>query len=436
MKGKSIIELRDVRTGEVERHVDHNLATNGMNVFPGTAVGGKTVLEGNQYFPLWQNWFSGIRLFENKLDEDPDNYIYKYAEPITGYASNTADTTDPQRGLFNISESGPLEDRSGIRLVWDFAQNQANGQISCISIVPNLFVLPERIDSMYYSLYKSSFQLPKLSDGTNITDRSIFVDYDKSTRITTFAVDARVKIKNGYIKLIRCLLEPMVYSVAAERSLSLIDEHDIEIPANTFTSEIAFFMTEKGNYYAMYCTGRTWDSSSKTYAYTNNLISINKKTFTPEIREFQYTADGSNAYPSLGVSTEKDGYLYVYTEGYNFKIDLASLENIIPLEKLTTPNIFSGDELLTQSYVWDANGNYQIKKGGDGFNLYIGSYFYPGGLTELMKGIYMAVSAYGSTYALLVVADTRIIYTINNLATPVIKTADKTMKITYILTNE
>lgn len=446
MKGKSIIELRNVHTGEVERHIDHNLVTNGIKVFPGTAIWGKTELTEDKYFPLWKNWFSGLRLFENTLEEDPDNYIYKYSEPITGYASNTADTTDPKRGLFNISESGPLEDNSGVRLVWDFAQNQANGQISCISIAPNVFARPDILDTMYYPLGNKSYFFDKLSDGTNMAStpnrNTILLDYDKNKRIATFATN--IWEVPGKFKLIRCLLEPVLYSPLAARDLNILDEHDIETPITGSSTQIQFLMTNTEFYMAIALKGTT-DAEETFY-----LLKISKNDFTLTTEEFSIPSIEGSQYgtPSMGVSFEYAGYLYVICRNRSFKVRFTDTNDIVALDHLSIASLVTNEEIIGNGYVIDSNGKYQLINSGVSWKINI-SYnsfnnaevYYPA-FIEVIKGIYILIGSnkYSKNdeakYGLSIFADTRLLYTINNLATPVIKTADKTMKITYILTNE
>ena len=125
LKGHSVIELTDVNTGEVERYEDDNIVTNGLQYY-------------SRYHSIpadtWKNLLSGIRLFDSQLEENTETLFAPLSVETIGYASLEADTTNPKRGLFNMAESGRLDDLSGVKLVWDFAQSQANGTIACIGI--------------------------------------------------------------------------------------------------------------------------------------------------------------------------------------------------------------------------------------------------------------------------------------------------------------
>lgn len=445
MKGKSIIELRDVHTGEVERYVDHNLVTNGMNVFPGTAIFGTTVLTGEDYFPLWRNWFSGLRLFENALEEDPDNYVPGYDETIVGYSSNEADTTDPKRGLFNISESGPLEDRSGVRLVWDFAQSQANGQISCIALTPNVFTIPKMNGMATRKMIEKNFFFKKLSDGTyptsayssSASDYTYILEYNSGERTAVFVT----RVEKGKFTLIKCTMEILQLSPAASYEMDYIYEETIEISEISNSQRVQFFQSSGDKWYAMIGTGRNTDANTILFV----LVEIDKNTREIVKRNIAIPMEKFRYYDlDAGCSVEKDGYLYIKF-GYTgisyplYKMQISNPENIEALSGINLPGTIARGDCLFQNMVITKNGQ-EIEKVGYGAADYENKY----SIIEMHKGVFLAGMASNGVYSgttryyfyANILIDPRIIYTINNLATPVIKTADKTMKITYILTNE
>ena len=144
IKGHSIIELTDVKTGEVERYEDDNLVTKGIEYY-WRAYG----LPAN----IWKEVFSGIKIFEENIEEDPNIVTAPLAANMIGYACDYSNTADNMRGILNLEQSGILEDYSGIKLTWDFAQNQANGTIRCICITPETFAkYPTRGLEVYSTL--------------------------------------------------------------------------------------------------------------------------------------------------------------------------------------------------------------------------------------------------------------------------------------------
>lgn len=103
LKGKSIIELTDVRTHKKEVYEEENLVTNAVPdllrlnpsglMFPIQSTSTKFEQE---VFPIANKCYGGILLFEDKLVEDPAKYIVPSTNKIIGYASNDVNSTDSQ----------------------------------------------------------------------------------------------------------------------------------------------------------------------------------------------------------------------------------------------------------------------------------------------------------------------------------------------------
>lgn len=150
IKGHAVIELKDVGTGEVQRVEHDNMVTNGLKycLTPwlgkfSYATGGSTPQKmpdetketwksGNR--SMMNHLLGGIFLFQNNLEEDVDNTAFPLDNPLTGKASWDAyNGMDTYRGSYNENESGLQEDGS-YKHVWDFSTDQANGQISALSL--------------------------------------------------------------------------------------------------------------------------------------------------------------------------------------------------------------------------------------------------------------------------------------------------------------
>lgn len=159
LKGTATIELTDVKTGkkEVVRH--DNLVTNAINdlltLNPAgfrfrsytnsykttTNTAETTMFDGigasfeEGMLPVCPNAIGGILLYGDALEENPDEYYASMENLLVGYSSNDVNaTTDERRGSMNQTESGPLDDGSGYRFVFDFATTQANGTISSLGL--------------------------------------------------------------------------------------------------------------------------------------------------------------------------------------------------------------------------------------------------------------------------------------------------------------
>lgn len=159
LKGTTKIELTNVKTGEKEVIEKDNLVTNvlsdllnlnpmGMRLraYYNTNNNTNNTSNADMYdelgasfeagmLPICPNAVGGILLYEDALEEDPDKYYAPMENLLVGYSSNDVNTTtDERRGSMNQTESGPLEDGSGYRFVFDFATTQANGTIAAVGL--------------------------------------------------------------------------------------------------------------------------------------------------------------------------------------------------------------------------------------------------------------------------------------------------------------
>lgn len=151
IKGHAVIELKDETTGQVWRTEHDNMITNGLQycMTPWLGKFSYANLSNNEYQTLisensdtrksknksiMNHLLGGIFLFQNALEEDVDNVAFPTNNPLTGKASwNTYSGMDTSRGSYNELESG-FQDDGSYRHVWDFNTQQANGQISALSL--------------------------------------------------------------------------------------------------------------------------------------------------------------------------------------------------------------------------------------------------------------------------------------------------------------
>lgn len=144
LKGETIIELTDVRTGEVEVHKDTNMVTNALDIVLNT-LGSVWLVDRfddctkDKNYPLYNHLLGGIVLFPEALEENANNIWCPYEVDATGFASNKANSGDDRRrGSLNPNESMTVLDGSGkaigYKYVWDFATSQANGVIASVCL--------------------------------------------------------------------------------------------------------------------------------------------------------------------------------------------------------------------------------------------------------------------------------------------------------------
>lgn len=141
LKGHTKIELKNEKTGEIQVVEKDNMVTNATS----------KLLEYNGLFScpfkysgfsrndiIANDLFGGIFLWKNTLSSDTNDYLLPADNECTGYnylnSSNTSNK-NTLLGSYNKSESG-LQSNNSYKHVFDFATNQANGEISAVSLVP------------------------------------------------------------------------------------------------------------------------------------------------------------------------------------------------------------------------------------------------------------------------------------------------------------
>ncbi len=147
LKGRATIELKNVKTGELEKHVEENLVT---NLF-------RDLMQDDPVFGSVKNYLNyksstfdtvikmlsrGLLLFDGTLEEDPDKYHFPAGVDMIGRGTDEAYTgSDKTFGSFNATESDDLTALTPgkpYRQVWDFSTSQANGTIKSICLCPTL----------------------------------------------------------------------------------------------------------------------------------------------------------------------------------------------------------------------------------------------------------------------------------------------------------
>lgn len=139
IKGHSIIELTDVKTGKVERYEDDNMVTNALSYFLQDAgMVWSSPLKYNEVRndPLG-TLLGGLLMFDDVLPENANNMTTPAGVKMTGNGAKNY-TYDGQDGVtefgsWNYTESGWTNDGK-YRQVWDFSTSQANGTIASLCL--------------------------------------------------------------------------------------------------------------------------------------------------------------------------------------------------------------------------------------------------------------------------------------------------------------
>ena len=131
MKGTTKIILTNVETGEREVHKDDNLITNALDKIINIHMAMNIAPNDQNLLPIATQALGGIMLFDGELTENPDNIHFPTEAHLVGYASVDVNTQDKYRGSWNSVESGKTA--TGYVSVWDFGTTQANGTIKSVA---------------------------------------------------------------------------------------------------------------------------------------------------------------------------------------------------------------------------------------------------------------------------------------------------------------
>ena len=453
LKGNTKIELTNIHTGKKEVIEKHNLITNHLkNTLEWLHAWGFTTdisskLQTRQ-FPVYDKCMGGIILFGNTLNENADNVMLPMVEEddVVGYASNNVNTTEnKKRGSRNITESEKVS--NGYKMVWDFGTSQANGVISAVALTDAYACARSGIFS---DICNNCGNKEKYFP-SNVTPRKI-VDYDVYTDVVTYldlSSTTTLALRTATFNSNIASMEGFnVYKEVNSKQVNL----SVELPLG------GLWLDGKDGYY-YYCT--TW--------YKNNNMS-DKNSYYDTIKMARVKKDTLEVDASIGLKTIKlsstkwsqpdcmfcicNGYVYFggsTNQNYDSveidKIDLASSQVIKKFNNFKDRNgtvysinnivyagskcILPNDELIQKE---ENNYGYLLSYSNDtnSSGLWKSSGIPYGKALTNDKGQIMVVDSRTISYGFLL----NNLCTINNLDEPVTKTSDKTMKITYTVTEE
>ena len=456
LKGKSVIELTDVRTNRKEIYEDENLITNAVPdllrlnpsglMYP---LDNGTVQFKDEIFPIANKCYGGILLFENPLEEDQNKIIAPSDNPIIGYASNDVNDTDNSKGgSANLTESKPID--RGYKFVWDFSTSQANGRISSIALTHY------RGGKYFYGdthgkdpfLLLNSTSLYKKREVSDCYNGCIEIDFKSNTIVSIWPLNDKsielVKLKEPLTSI---GLNDPIYTKGYKA------EERITIDVSEFFSKIGtwyeccFYDGEDGYWYGF---GANRDNLIR--------VKINKNDYSTSTDTWSLNGIRLG---SLGSYNEKDrsychrykyscvknGYLYSISPYRTNKIYKVNINNpvditVISLGKEVSSSKYGGeynylykwgDYILGYEFVIDKKDQV-IVNNVDSYNgSGIGNLMME---TQTIGPFAIGFGGYEERFYKLLFLHTPYLGTINNLSSPILKTADKTMKITYTLTEE
>jgi len=456
------IELTDVNTSEKEIIENSNMLTEAVNNIFGlnpmgifykvTGEYDEAVTWNEKLLPICPNLIGGILLFSNALEEKADN-IYQYSGNLpVAYASNDVnDTTNLMRGSLNLNESGPIE--NGYKFVWEFTVNQGNGTIAAAALTSALggqngfgtqsgdgtaFLLLKKADTSAYS-----------SENKKLFSEVVEVDFEKEQAVSITMEGSSVVIRKVRIPIFGIGLNEKL----DDSTYSIIEEK--EIPVSTFAFRGDYirygeFLDGKDGYWYGFANEENASGDASMY-----WVKISKENYSVTEGEWTLTEAklldvGSrfwdSGYPEkVGRCCMRNGYLYVpaYDKKGIYKINVNNSADVELIDFGFTSNgnpisepasceqyvvligdiIFGSDfQILADDTVIQTKGDVKVN--------YLAT-----PLFQYKNYLFGWGGSYGvdnrSAYLL-----TPYLASINNLDEAVVKTTDKTMRITYTLTEE
>ena len=422
IKGHAKIELTDVHNGGKEVIESDNIVTNGAANFM-KPLGCSYYNRFNGFSdPLVTTLYGGLILWDGNIEED----VNKYAKPSNvsmvgnayyGY-KNTSDV--PELGSYNAYESEVASDH--VKFVYDFTTNEGNGEIACLSLVHKSTGMigfgnksGKFIDYSSSMVSGSGLSFPDNCRYTYIdTDDSSFIYvydlYDSNAqsryieikKVTDARLSSRVSLfSNGKVLSTKdikfsdfCDYTSYAYGYSFNQHylyVSVFNDNTKEITICTINIKTGEIVSTKKTD-ALKSQGFD-PNSSMVLLYLNNCIFVS-----------QYSGGASKI---LNIDTGKivDGKGTQFYDRASYTIN--DKESFVFDDDRSTTYIFNSERMDLR------NINY---------NSYDGRYFYSGENGDMYN--YSKGFSRNPFY----------LGTINNLGTPVTKTADKTMKITYTLT--
>jgi len=435
LKGHTKIELKNEKTGEVQVVEKDNMITNVLNKQLTLIPLLNSISNINsEYFPLNTNGMGGIVLFQETLSDDLINIPDEKDNPIIGYASNDVNTeTDTKRGSRNLTESVKLD--NGYKFVWDFTTSQANGQISALGLTHEGAGKNPKGTDIFGLYIKQDIASDK--ETHQYLNSAISFDWDNSI-ITCIRTTSTSQVTIRKYKIV-CGLTPLGINETLY-SLKLVSEEAIDIEG-IINEQTVWVDNSSNNYlYGIYLNSKT-----------GNIVRINKET---------YKLDTSY---NLSISMSSYNY-YIYNSADKLPIVIVGDMLYIYLNNaLATINIVTGD--ANETFV-ELNGSRSntislVYRGGliHANNFYLNKDlnitrrkstslnhsedFFSKGNEGAMgyevifirdDGVGISITGQNN-YSTLVIGNLRdYLATINNLDSPVVKTSEQSMKITYTIT--
>ena len=460
LKGLMKIEMTDVHTGETETVLEHNMVTNALQeIFKplGLAKSPSKLL--NSFAPYYQILLGGLLLFDTQIEENSSNIFAPQTANLIGCGAygTQNNTSGTLRGGYNQTESELNMTDRYMKYVYDFATSQSNGTINCVclthmsggyngyggkdAVFTGSYILGTQLcDSTLhyvYPDYTGANTGDKYSGYTVGTTELIFLIDRAEDVVYYFRIDSANKItiikRRAYLKTVSILENP--YS-----KKYFVDEIEIELDTPFIsTNYITYNFDNADKCLYIFSSG-----SSTTVANGNfQVIKITLNTWRTTYYSMANTS-GVILSTSGRYAIAHNGYVMLKgnSSPYNlYKFELGNAANVSKF-KLTGMSSLAGSPAFaingriyyesTSPYLYIASmeTNEVLKPE---CNRIITSTSYQYCYTPVLDEPLLYYFSCGSRYTGGFMMFLNYLATINNLSEPVTKTADKTMKVTYII---
>ena len=465
LKGKTRIEMKDIHTGKIEVIEEENMVTNALQYIfnPMGYVKAADPMVTTEYVNYYTTLTGGLLLLNKTLTEDADNLSLPGDVEQTGCAVYDQQNTSSQtlRGNYNATESEIDMENRRVKYVYDFDTAEGNGTIACVALTHALGGysnrgLKEEPTRGLYPFYKSvGSGLLRLTGSNSAIDA-----YDRTISYSTYGTGYKWIIKidtatdSVYYFTVTSTTSIKIWKYRANiNTISLFDRPGA---ARTLQEEIEVTFTQTINQqYFSYNydeeTDRLYIVSASSYSVANNAaFMVTEIDMANDFAVKQYSMQNKCG-STMRLCYERSdiycyrGYLYFQNYGYSvsYYIYRQEIGNSANIQKIDTavrqscptmardgilyyecPSTYSGSYCCyvvnTETFTMRIPETYGLYDAND--RQYVPVIGYP--LTY-----YLSCGSNNGTFAI----RTDYLATINNLETPVVKTADKTMKVIYTL---
>lgn len=461
LKGTMVMELTDMNTSEVETVTEENMVTNAVNNILGLNPMGIFYCEAEYstgmvwtgtLLPICLNMIGGILLFPKALEENVDNiYVQSDNLPVAYAYNNVNSTANTARGSLNLTESKKLD--NGYKFVWEFTPSQGNGTIAAVALTSALGGqngFGSLVGDASTFLQLKAVDIGSLGAAKQvILFGAVEVDFEKNLLYSLTFKNASVCIKKVRLPIFSIGLNEKL----DDSTFTVLEDKAVAASTFRFLGDYTLygeFMDGKDGYwYGFSNEGNSAGSATMVW------VKMSKEDYS--ITEGEWTLSNAKLMP-VGQRDEtatyperiiqccmRGGYLYVpaYNKKGIYKINTANSADVTLVEFGFTskwkPLCETGSCEVYMTLIGNliVAGDFQVTAE-DTVIRTQGSFRLNDAATPLFQYKNFLVGwggSYGNEYRTMYLL-TPYLATINNLSSAVVKTVDKTMKITYTLTEE